>query len=96
MLKSHGVHLVSGVNYIKIDNEGLHIEVIRKKGSDFQKLLIDVDNIIVAAGQEQKLEFAEKLIEAGIDVHIIGGARRTKGLDAKTAILEGAELAAKL
>jgi len=95
-LKSHGVNLVSGVNYIKIDNDGLHIEVIRKNGSDYQKLLIEVDNIIVAAGQEPKLDFAEKLIEAGLDVHVIGGAKRTQGLDAKTAIVEGAELAAKL
>ena len=95
-LKSHGVKFVSGANYIKIDDEGLHFEITSKNGSESEKILIDVDNIIVAAGQEPKLDFDKKLIGAGLEVHVIGGARQTQGLDAKTAILEGAELAAKI
>ena len=95
-LKSHGVKLVTGANYIKIDDEGLHFESYTKKGDKSEKMIIDVDNVIVAAGQEPKLEFGEELSAAGLEVFIIGGARQTQGLDANTAIAEGAELASKL
>jgi len=59
-------------------------------------MLIEVDNIIVAAGQEPKFELKEKLIRSGLEIHIVGGAKETQGLDAKTAIYDGAELAAKI
>ena len=95
-LKSHGVKLIPGANYIKIDDRGLQIEVITKKGEKPQSMTIEVDNVIVAAGQEPKLEFLDKFREAGLEVFVIGGARETQGLDAKTAIADGAELAAKL
>ena len=57
---------------------------------------MDVDNDIVAGGQEPRLDLEASLIEAGFDVHIIGGAKVALGLDAKVAINDGAELAAKL
>ena len=95
-LKSNGVNLISGANYIKIDDDGLHYEINNKKENVIQKMLIEVDNIIVAAGQEPKFELKEKLIRSGLEIHIVGGAKETQGLDAKTAIYDGAELAAKI
>ena len=93
-LKSNGVHLVSGANYLKIDDDGLHYEIFPNKGNESKKMLIKVDNVIVAAGQEPKLEFKERLSLAGLEIFVIGGAKNTKDLDAKTAISDGAELAA--
>ena len=57
---------------------------------------MNVDNVIVAAGQEPRLDLEDSLSEAGFEVHIIGGAKVSLGLDAKVAINDGAELAAKL
>ena len=56
---------------------------------------MDVDNVIVAAGQEPLTELEDSLRGSGLDMHIIGGAKLSSGLDAKTAINDGAELAAK-
>jgi len=67
-----------------------------KKGEEAQEIVMDVDNVIVAAGQEPRLDLEASLREAGLEVHIIGGAKVALGLDAKIAINDGAELAAKL
>ena len=95
-LKSHGVKLLPGATYIKIDDSGLHISVSMKKGEEPQDIVLDVDNVIVAAGQEPRRELETTLRKAGFEVRVIGGARQALGLDAKTAINDGAELAAKL
>jgi len=95
-LKSNGVNLISGANYLKIDDEGLHYEINIKKENEIQKKLINVDNIIIAAGQEPKFELMEQLDRSGLEIHLVGGAKETKGLDAKTAISDGAELASKI
>ena len=94
-LKSHGVQLLSGATYLKIDDAGLHVKVSLKKGEEPQKIVMDVDNVIVAAGQEPRLDMEASLREAGLEVHVIGGAKASLGLDAKTAINDGAELAAR-
>jgi len=94
-LKSHGVQLLPGATYLKIDDSGLHVKVALKKGEEPQEIVMDVDNVIVAAGQEPRRELETSLRESGLEVHVIGGARQTLGLDAKTAINDAAELAAK-
>ena len=94
-LKSHGVQLLSGATYLKIDDAGLHVKVSLKKGEEPQKIVMDVDNVIVAAGQEPRRELETSLRESGFEVHVIGGARQALWLDAKTAINDAAELAAK-
>ena len=94
-LKSHGVQLLPGATYLKIDDSGLHVKVALKKGEEPQEIVMDVDNVIVAAGQEPRRELETSLRESGFEVHVIGGARQTLGLDAKTAINDAAELAAK-
>ena len=94
-LKSHGVQLLPGATYLKIDDYGLHVRVALKKGGEPQEIVLEVDNVIVAAGQEPKRDMETSLRKVGLEVHVIGGAKEVSGLDAETAIKDGAELAAK-
>jgi 2,4-dienoyl-CoA reductase (NADPH2) len=89
-LVNHKVQMINGVSYDKIDDQGLHISI-----GDTPKVL-DVDHIIVCAGQEPLRELQSSLEQAGMQVHIIGGADVASELDAKRAIRQGAELAAAL
>lgn len=89
-LKKKQVHMLGSVRYEKIDDEGLHITI-----HDEPKVLA-VDHIIICAGQESVRNLLEPLEQAGISVHIIGGADEAKELDAKRAIDQGARLAAAL
>jgi 2,4-dienoyl-CoA reductase (NADPH2) len=81
-LARNGVRMLRGVDYRRIDHAGLHIVA---EGKD---TVIAADTIIICAGQEPRLELHGH--------HVIGGARIAGELDAKRAILEGAELAARL
>lgn len=87
-LAHHNVHMINGVNYDKIDDQGLHITI-----GDKQKTLA-VDNIIICAGQVPFRQLEASLLAAGHKVHVIGGADVAAELDAKRAIRQGAELAA--
>ena len=86
-LKNKGVNMVPGCSYVKIDDQGLHVEV-----GDQQKVL-DVDNIIVCAGQEPLRELVDGLNKPH---HLIGGADVAAELDAKRAIDQGTRLAAEI
>jgi len=87
-LVNHKVQMLNTVSYQKIDDDGLHILV-----GDKAKLL-KVDNIVICAGQESLTEIQASIEEAGIKLHVIGGAYLAAELDAKGAIRQGAELAA--
>lgn len=87
-LANHNVQMINGVTYEKIDDDGLHITVGDKP------MLLVVDNIIVCAGQMPFRELEDSLLDAGMKVHVIGGADVAAELDAKRAIRQGAELAA--
>ena len=89
-LKRRGVRFVPGVHYERIDAAGLHVVV------NGQPRLIEVDTIVVCAGQESARELVEPLTALGVGVHLIGGADYAAELDAKRAIGQGAELAASL
>jgi 2,4-dienoyl-CoA reductase (NADPH2) len=90
-LKKHGVLMLRGVQYKAITDEGLWIE---HAGQD---QLLRVDTIIVCAGQESVKDIYPQVNETTIaNYHIIGGAKLAAELDAKRAIREGAELAARL
>lgn len=89
-LKNKKVKMLSGVTYHKIDDFGLHITVSDK---DY---ILDVDNIVLCAGQESVNQLYKDLDGKIANLHLIGGAHIAKELDAKFAIREGAELAAKL
>jgi 2,4-dienoyl-CoA reductase (NADPH2) len=89
-LKMKKVQTIDGVQYDKIDDKGLHITV------DGVQKILEVDNIIICAGQEPLNVLYEPLKQAGISVHIIGGAYEALELDAKRAIEQGSKLAAIL
>ncbi|WP_328410271.1 NADPH-dependent 2,4-dienoyl-CoA reductase [Nocardia sp. NBC_00403] len=92
-LKAKGVEHVGGVNYERIDGNGLHISFGEKRQ---RPQLIPVDNIIICAGQESVRELEDPLRAAGINLHLIGGAELAAELDAKRAIDQGTRLAARL
>jgi len=89
-LKNKNVKMINSVQYQKIDDKGLHITINDKP------TLLEVDTVVVCAGQVCKNELYEPLKEKGVSVHIIGGAFQAGELDAKRAIEQGAHLAAKL
>jgi 2,4-dienoyl-CoA reductase (NADPH2) len=89
-LKMKKVKMLSEVQYLKIDDEGLHI---RHEG---KTKVLPVDNVVICAGQNSLRDLAVPLQEKGISVHIIGGANAAAELDAKQAIEEGAKLGARL
>ncbi len=72
------------------------MRVALNKCDDPQETVLDVDNIIIAVGQEPRRDLESELRQSGYQVYVIGGARESLGLDAEIAINEGAELAAKL
>jgi 2,4-dienoyl-CoA reductase (NADPH2) len=88
-LKNRRVEQLTGVNYERIDNEGLHLTF----GPDHKNpRVLPVDTIVICAGQEPVQDLAASLPTA----HLIGGAALATELDAKRAISQGTELAAKL
>lgn len=90
-LKKHGVRMLRGVQYKAIGDEGLWVEM------DGHDQLLRVDTVVVCAGQESVKEIMpENGQQTLAQYHIIGGAKLAAELDAKRAIREGAELAAKL
>ena len=92
-LRAKGVHQLSGVNYERIDDDGLHISF--GSGHTGARLLA-VDNVVICAGQESVRELVDGLQARGVSPHIIGGAELAAELDAKRAIRQGTELAARL
>jgi 2,4-dienoyl-CoA reductase (NADPH2) len=92
-LKAKGVTQLSGVNYERIDDDGLHISF----GPDRERMqVLEVDNVVICAGQEPVRELEEGLRRNGIDPHVIGGAALAAELDAKRAIKQGTEIAGRL
>ncbi|WP_086843801.1 NADPH-dependent 2,4-dienoyl-CoA reductase [Amycolatopsis kentuckyensis] len=89
-LKAKRVEQLPGVTYERIDDDGLHITV------DGERRLLDVDTVVVCAGQEPVRDLADELRAAGLPVHLIGGADVAAELDAKRAIDQGTRLAAAL
>ena len=81
-LARNGVKMMKGVEYRRIDDAGVHITV------DGKELVIPADTVVVCAGQ-----LPHRPVQAP---HVIGGAREAGELDAKRAMLEGAELGAAL
>jgi 2,4-dienoyl-CoA reductase (NADPH2) len=82
--------MIAGVTYRRIDDAGLHVSI---GGKDE---VLAVDNVILCTGQEPQRELQAALVEAGMRVHLIGGADVAAELDAKRAIKQGIELAATI
>ncbi|MFL0807870.1 MAG: NADPH-dependent 2,4-dienoyl-CoA reductase [Oceanobacter sp.] len=86
-LAKKGVQMMNGCDYVRIDDDGLHLLVAGEPKT------LPVDNIVICAGQEPRRE-----LQDGLDkpVHLIGGADVASELDAKRAIDQGTRLAASL
>ena len=82
--------MIPGVSYKAVNDKGLLIEV---NGEEKQ---LEVDNVIICAGQEPQRALQQGLVDAGVSVHLIGGAHVAAELDAKRAIRHAAELAEKI
>jgi 2,4-dienoyl-CoA reductase (NADPH2) len=92
-LKMKRVEMIGGVNYERIDARGLHVSF----GERHEKpTLLEVDTIVLCAGQEPQRALAEPLQAKGANVYTIGGADVAAELDAKRAIEQGTRLAATL
>jgi 2,4-dienoyl-CoA reductase (NADPH2) len=89
-LKARQVRMLGGVEYLGVDDDGFHIRV------DGAQQTLDVDHVVICAGQEPHRPLADDLRAAGVPVHVIGGADVAAELDAKRAINQGSRVAAAL
>jgi 2,4-dienoyl-CoA reductase (NADPH2) len=94
-LKDSGVQMIKGVTYDRIDDDGLHITIATGNDTTESRVLA-VDTIVLCTGQESVRDLVAPLEAAGVPVHVIGGADVAAELDAKRAIKQATELAARL
>ncbi len=85
-LLSRGVKMTGSVEYLKIDDAGLHVRI------SGEEQLLAVDNVVICAGQEPKRDLAS-LLGQERPVHLIGGCDVALELDARRAIAQGTKLA---
>jgi 2,4-dienoyl-CoA reductase (NADPH2) len=90
VLQRRGVMMVGGVEYLKIDDAGLHTRV------NGEPRLFAVDTVIVCAGQTPLRSLYDALQAAGMRAHLVGGAYEAAELDAKRAIDQASRLAAEV
>ena len=90
VLKKNGVKVLSGVEYLSVSKEGLLVS------HNSEEVLLEVDDIIICAGQLSELSLAGELDKQGKAYHLIGGAQEAGELDAKRAISQGTALADSL
>ena len=92
-LTMKAVKMIAGVNYEKIDDEGLHISFGEARENP---QVIEADTIVLCAGQLSDRSLADALEAKGRTCHVIGGADVAAELDAKRAINQGTRLASAL
>jgi 2,4-dienoyl-CoA reductase (NADPH2) len=92
-LKKKKVEMLASVNYDAIDARGLHVSFGEKRD---KPTLLEVDTIVLCAGQVSLRELEAPLAAAGVATHIIGGAFEAGELDAKRAIDQGTRLAYRI
>ncbi|WP_166417929.1 NADPH-dependent 2,4-dienoyl-CoA reductase [Cochlodiniinecator piscidefendens] len=92
-LKMKNVQMMGGVNYERIDAQGLHVST----GEARENIrLLPAETVVLCAGQVPDRSLAEELAAIGITAHVIGGADVAAELDAKRAIDQGVRLGASL
>ena len=89
-LQRRGVKMMNAIEYRKIDDAGLHIT------ANGQPDILDVDTVIICAGQEPLRELFDTLEAKGVSAELVGGAFEAAELDAKAAIKQASELAANI
>lgn len=103
-LKARGVVKHSGVRYVKIDDDGLHVDVTRtvgtwRKRTQVSRTVLAVSDVVVCAGQESEASLAAELRAAGMPderIHVVGGALKAGEIDAKRAIDEAVRAVATI
>lgn len=89
-LLSRGVKMIPAVSYQKIDDDGLHVLI------NGEHQLLNVDHVVICAGQEPRRGLVDPLHAAGKTVHLIGGCDVALELDARRAIAQGTRLALEI
>jgi 2,4-dienoyl-CoA reductase (NADPH2) len=89
-LQRRDVKMVNGVDYLRIDDDGLHMLV------GGQPTVMDVDTVIVCAGQLPLRTLFDQLEASGQKAALIGGAFEASELDAKAAIQQASVMAAAI
>ena len=89
-LNRRGVQMVGGVDYLAIDDAGLHTTV------NGEPRLFEVDTIVVCAGQTPLRALFDDLQALGVKACLVGGAYEAAELDAKRAIDQASRLAAEV
>ncbi|WP_164660422.1 NADPH-dependent 2,4-dienoyl-CoA reductase [Tropicibacter sp. Alg240-R139] len=92
-LKMKDVSFVGGVNYERIDDQGLHVSFGEERADP---TVIECDTVVLCSGQISERSLADALEVKGVNCHVIGGADVAAELDAKRAINQGTRLAASL
>ncbi|MBB5189532.1 2,4-dienoyl-CoA reductase (NADPH2) [Silvimonas terrae] len=86
-LQHRKVNLIGSVEYVRIDDAGLHIRVKN------EEQCLPVDHVVICAGQEPVRELFDALTERGVKAHLIGGAQEAREIDARRAIADGMKVA---
>jgi 2,4-dienoyl-CoA reductase (NADPH2) len=89
-LKHHQVKMMSGVQYVRIDDEGLHLRI------DDEPVVLSVDSVVICTGQIELNSLYDKVKNSSQSVHLIGGSFKALELDAKHAINQACRLAAMI
>ncbi|MDP6935336.1 MAG: NADPH-dependent 2,4-dienoyl-CoA reductase, partial [Myxococcota bacterium] len=89
-LKHRAVQMLDGCEYLRINDAGLHLTV------HGEPRVLEVDHVVICAGQVPARELAEGLELAGVSYQLVGGADVASELDAKRAIEQGTRVAAAL
>lgn len=89
-LARRGINMINGARYDRVDDAGLHITV------DNKPILLDVDTVILCAGQLPKRDLYDGLAALDLNADLIGGAFEARELDAKAAIKQASEMAAAI
>lgn len=82
--------VLSGVTYIRFDDDGLHVEI------EGQTRCLDADTFVICAGQTSNQGISDTNTPGAAAIHSIGGARHAAELDAKRAVEEATLLAQRL
>ncbi|MDO6683527.1 NADPH-dependent 2,4-dienoyl-CoA reductase [Oceanobacter sp. 5_MG-2023] len=97
-MKMKQVEMIAGVQYDRIDDQGLHIRIV--KGEETEERVLEVDHVVVCTGQESVNQLYHDLqallVDGSCGVHLVGGAEFAGELDAKRAIRTASILAASL
>ncbi len=99
VMKMKNVEMIAGVSYDKIDDDGLHITISNKDGDVVEQRVLDVDHVVICAGQISVNKLYKQLQgnnDHNFGLHLVGGAEYAGELDAKRAIKLASELAASL